>query len=304
MSSSGTSASRMGRAPNPGDPAQGVRETTMAQASIQKKLERLMHDLASSGPVLVAFSGGVDSAFLLSAAVRALGGEKVLAATAEGPLFPKRELERATAFCRERRIARLGLPFDPTGRDAFSCNPPDRCRLCKEALSALLWEAAGASGAKRVLHGANLDDLNDYRPGLRAAREAGLEAPLLKAGLEKAEIRRLSREAGLPTWDLPSRACLASRIPYGERITPPALERIDRAERYLEEAGFSQVRVRHHRGLARVEIPPGEIARVLEPGTRKAVVDRLRELGFLHVALDLEGYVTGSLNREIIENQA
>ena len=276
----------------------------MAQATLQEKKERLMHDLASGGPVLVAFSGGVDSAFLLAAAVRALGGEKVLAATAEGPLFPKRELERASAFCRERRIARRRLPFDPTGLEAFSSNPPDRCRLCKEAMSDLLWEAAAASGTRRVFHGANLDDLDDYRPGLRAAREAGIEAPLLEAGLKKTEIRRLSREMGLSTWDLPSRACLASRIPYGERITPLALERIDRAERFFEGAGFSQVRVRHHQGLARVEIPPEEIGRVLAPGMRKEIVDRLREIGFLHVALDLEGYVTGSLNREIIENQA
>ena len=276
----------------------------MARMNLEEKLERLMHDLAPSGPVLVAFSGGVDSAFLLAAAVRALGADKVIAATAEGPLFPERETERATAFCRERRITRQEIFFDPTGREAFSSNPPDRCRLCKEALSAGLWETAAAAGVKRVVHGANLDDLDDYRPGLRAAREAGIEAPLMEAGLNKAEIRRLSREMGLSTWDLPSRACLASRIPYGERITPPALERIDRAERFLEEAGFSQVRVRHHRGLARVEIPPGEIGRVLAPGMREEIVDRLRALGFLHVALDLEGYVTGSLNREVTENQA
>ncbi|MCF8063353.1 MAG: ATP-dependent sacrificial sulfur transferase LarE [Deltaproteobacteria bacterium] len=275
----------------------------VGQASFQKKLERLMRVLKTSGPLLVAFSGGVDSAFLLAAAAQALGREKVIAATAEGPLFPKRELDRASAFCRERAIDQRMLPFDPLGLDAFRDNPPDRCYLCKQAMAALLADAAAESGVKRVVHGANLDDLDDHRPGLRAAREAGIESPLIAARLGKAGIRRLSREMGLPTWDLPSQACLASRIPYGERITTSALERIDRAERFFEEAGFSQIRVRHHQGLARVEVPPGEIARALEPETRKAIVDRLRGLGFLHVALDLEGYVPGSLNRKIIGNE-
>jgi uncharacterized protein len=273
----------------------------MAKEDLQEKRERLMQDLKGSGPLLVAFSGGVDSGFLLAAAAQAIGRDRVVAATADGPLFPKRERERSEAFCRARGLAQRLLPFDPTGLVSFSENPPDRCFHCKEALSALLWEAAADLGVRRVVHGANLDDLEDHRPGLRAARDAGIEAPLITAGLKKAEIRRLSREMGLPTWDLPSRACLASRIPYGQRVTAPALDRIDRAEAFLEETGFSQVRVRHHQGLARVEVPAEAIPRLLSPEVREAVVHRLREIGFHYVALDLEGYVTGSLNREIDE---
>ncbi|MGM0664337.1 MAG: ATP-dependent sacrificial sulfur transferase LarE [Thermodesulfobacteriota bacterium] len=270
----------------------------MAKQTAQEKFERLTGALKASGPLLVAFSGGVDSTFLLEASRLALGNG-VIAATARGPLFPKRELDRASGFCRDRGIAHVVLQFDPTGLDAFRENSPDRCYVCKRAMSTLFRKAAGERGVNRIAHGANLDDLDDYRPGLQAARETGLEAPLMDARLAKDEIRRLSRGMGLAAWDLPGRACLASRIPYGERITKSALERVDLAERFFEEAGFLNVRVRHHNRLARVEIPPGDIPRILEQGLRKAVIARLKDIGFLHVALDLEGYVTGSLNRGI-----
>lgn len=263
------------------------------------RLERLLEELKkASGPLLVAFSGGVDSTFLLEASRLALG-KAVVAATARGPLFPERELDRASSFCTDRGITHVMLPFDPIYLEAFCRNSPDRCYICKQTMSARLMKAAGEMGVKRVVHGANLDDLDDYRPGLEAAREAGLEAPLIDAGLRKREIRRLSRDMGLSAWDLPSRACLASRVPYGERITKSALERIDLAERFFEEAGFINVRVRHHNRLARVEVPPGDMGSILEYGVRDAVIKRLKEIGFLHVALDLEGYVTGSLNRGI-----
>ncbi len=248
--------------------------------------------------MLVAFSGGVDSAFLLEAARQALG-EGVVAATARGPVFPERELGPALRFCGERHIPQEVFPFDPLALDAFCRNPPDRCFHCKKAMAGRLLEIARATGSRRIVHGANLDDLGDHRPGLQAAREAGIASPLVDAGLEKEEIRFLSREMGLPTWDLPSRACLASRIPYGEPITQSALERIDRAERFLEEAGFRQVRVRCHGQLARVEIPVGDLHRILETGFRESTIKRLRDLGFQNVALDLEGYVSGSMNRGI-----
>ncbi len=279
---------------------EGVRQGRwdMAEESAREKFERLTRALKGSGPLIVALSGGVDSTFLLEASRLALGKD-VVAATARGPLFPERELDRASGFCRDRDITHVMLPFDPVGLETFYKNSPDRCYVCKRTMSARLMEFAGEMGIKRVAHGANLDDLDDYRPGLEAARELGLWAPLMDARLRKDEIRRLSRDMGLTSWDLPSRACLASRVPYGERITREVLERIDLAERFFEEAGFLQVRVRHHDRLARVEIPPGDMGRILEHGVREAIIERLRAIGFLHVAIDLEGYITGSLNRRI-----
>lgn len=284
------------------DPFPGALDevVSMTQAPIQDKVDRLNRDLKASGSVMVAFSGGVDSAFLLASAARVLGTGAVTAVTAEGPLFPEREMERASAFCRNLGVHQVRLRFDPFAVEAFSDNPEDRCYLCKQALSTRFLKTAAETGRNRVVHGANLDDLADHRPGLRATREASLEAPLVTAGLRKDEIRRLSREMGLPTWDLPARACLASRIPYGDPITGEALERVDRAERFLEEAGFSQVRVRHHRETARVEVPIEEMPRLLEQDLRERVVHRLRDLGFRHVSLDLEGVVSGSLNRGIL----
>jgi len=270
----------------------------MMPTTLNQKFENLLKDLASSKTILVAFSGGVDSALLLAASARALGDDAI-AATAVSRLFPQREQRGAAEFCRQRSIHQIEFSFEPLNSPPFQDNVPDRCYHCKKALCSHLLSIADAEGIGRVVHGANLDDLDDYRPGLRAAQEAGIEAPLLNAGLGKNEIRALSRDLGLSTWDLPSRACLASRIPYGEPVTLVKLEQIDRAEIALEEAGFPQVRVRHHGTVARVEVPEAEMGRFLGNGLREAVVRALHDAGFLYVTLDLEGFVSGSMNRTV-----
>jgi uncharacterized protein len=270
----------------------------MKDAHAEEKYRRLVERLSSFGSLMVAFSGGVDSALLLAAAQEALG-KSVTAVTACGPLFPQREIQEANQFCRERGIDSVSLSFDPLSTNPFRINAPDRCYHCKKGMSACFLDAARRAGARQVAHGANADDPEDYRPGLEAAREAGLKAPLLEEGLGKEEIRRLSRDLGLSTWNRPSRACLASRVPYGSPVTAEKLDRIHRAEVFLEGMGFSQVRVRHHGEVACVEVPAEEIHRFAQEGLRRALVMHLRDIGFAHTALDLEGYVTGSLNRGI-----
>ncbi len=274
----------------------------MMPTTLNRKFEHLLKDLASSKTILVAFSGGVDSGLLLAAAARTLG-DGAIAATAVSRLFPWRERRGAADFCRRQRIYQIEFSFDPLNSPPFQHNGPDRCYHCKKALCSYLLSIADAEGIGRVVHGANLDDVDDYRPGLRATQEAGIEAPLLNAGLGKNEIRALSRDLGLSTWDLPSRACLASRIPYGEPVTLVKLEQIDRAETALEEAGFPQVRVRHHGTVARVEVPETEMERLLGSGLREAVVRALQDAGFLYVALDLEGFVSGSMNRTVSKDR-
>jgi len=268
----------------------------MGQGPLQQKYERLQDMLSSCGSLLVAFSGGVDSTFLLAAAHDALG-EKACAATVRAPVFTDRELREADRFCRERRIRHIHLEMDPWALEDFTRNPPDRCYHCKKAMCELLLNAAREHRVKHIAHGANVDDLGDHRPGLRAAREAGVLSPLVDAELTKAEIRRLSKNMGLAAWDLPSRACLASRVPYGSPVTPAKLRMVEEAEDFLMNAGFSRVRVRHHGEIARIEVPTGDFPRLLEEGFRKILVARLLKTGFRHVAMDLEGLVSGSLNR-------
>lgn len=272
----------------------------MESLSTEDKKRRLLNELASYDSLLVAFSGGADSAFLLMAARRVLG-DRVVAATAEAPIFSRREIQGAVDFCKKEAIPLMALPFDPLAMGAFAENTSRRCYYCKKALCALLKEAAMEKNLSHVAHGANADDLRDYRPGLKAADEAGIKSPLLDVGLTKSEIRTLSREMGLSTWDLPSRACMASRVPYGEPVTLGKLEMIEKGEALLEDLGFSQVRLRHHGDIARIEGPASEIPRLLEKGIREDVVERLEKIGFVYVTLDLGGYQTGSMNRKLKE---
>jgi pyridinium-3,5-biscarboxylic acid mononucleotide sulfurtransferase len=270
----------------------------MDKAIARYKKEHLINGLSNLDSLMVAFSGGVDSALLLASALEALG-EKLVAATAVSPIHPRREQDEAIRFVRERGIAHCLFQTNVMEIPQFTANGVDRCYLCKVAFSGKLFRVAGERGIAHVAHGANRDDLEDYRPGLRAAQEAGIIAPLIEARLSKEEIRFLAREMGLSEWDKPAMACLASRFPYGRPITEEGLRMVEAAEELLSDEGFGGVRVRHHGPVARIEINASDINRMVSGGRRKAIVESLRRIGFEHVALDLEGYVPGKMNRGI-----
>ena len=259
------------------------------------KLERLRERLRVIGSAAVAFSSGVDSTFLLRVAHEELG-ERVVAVTARSHSFPKRELDEATAFCRAEGVRHEVIDSEELDIPGFAENPPDRCYHCKKELFGRLLAFARENGLAAVLEGSNIDDDGDYRPGRRAIRELGIVSPLHEAGLTKAEIRALSREMGLPTSDKPSFACLASRFPYGERITAAGLERVEKAEQWLLDAGLdlTQLRVRSHGDLARIEVPTGDIPRLASRAAEIAAA--FKDLGFAYVTLDLFGYRTSSMN--------
>ena len=264
-----------------------------------EKMTRLEAIFAGAGSAAVAFSGGVDSAFLLAAAHRVLGG-KVLALTARSLSFPDRELEEAEAFCRERGIRQVILDFDVFSVKGFEENPRNRCYLCKKSLFSMFLSYAQSEGLALVAEGSNVDDEGDYRPGIIAVAELRIRSPLREAGFTKQEIRSISKEMGLPTWQKPSYACLASRFVYGERIDPKGLRMVQEAEQYLLDLGFPQLRVRVHGGTcARIEVPPDDLERLFS--LRKEVFAALRSFGFTYVAVDLGGYRTGSMNETIFK---
>lgn len=265
----------------------------------QEKLLQLKDYLKSLGSVAVAFSSGVDSTFLLKVAQEVLG-DQVMAVTARSCSFPQRELSEAESFAKAHQIKHVIVESEELSIDGFSQNPPNRCYLCKTELFTKIKALAAEKGFAEVVEGSNMDDLGDYRPGLEAIKELGIKSPLRQAGLYKEEIRLLSKELGLPTWEKPSFACLASRFPYGEEITPEKLEMVDRAEQFLLDLGFRQVRVRHHGTLARIEVEEAELERMLQAETRKQVHESLKQVGFTYVTMDLMGYRTGSMNETLV----
>ena len=263
------------------------------------KLDGLRERLRGIGSAAVAFSAGVDSTFLLRVAHEELG-ECAVAVTACSRTFPKRELDEAAAFCAREGIRHAIIETEELSIPGFAENPPDRCYHCKRALFGSILSFAKDNGHNAVLEGSNIDDDGDYRPGRRAIMELGVISPLREVGLTKDEIRALSRKLGLPTADKPSFACLASRFPYGERITAEGLERVERAEQWLMDAGLGlkQLRVRSHGDMARIEVPPADIPRLAARAGEIAAA--FKDIGFTYTTLDLRGYRTGSLNETIV----
>jgi pyridinium-3,5-biscarboxylic acid mononucleotide sulfurtransferase len=263
------------------------------RATVEAELRGILRKAA---PLLVAFSGGVDSTLVLKVALDELGPENVLAVTVQGDVHTQEESGTAREVATRLGARHLVVPMDQLGLPGFAANPPERCYICRRAIYEKLIAVTKSEGMKTIVDGANLDDRGDYRPGMRAAEEMGIVSPLLQAGFTKDDVRDLARALGLSNWDLPASPCLASRFPYGEIISAEGLRMVGEGERYLRSLGFRLVRVRHHGSAARIEVAEEGIPRAAEPALRHAIVEHLRGLGYTYVALDLEGFRSGSLN--------
>ncbi len=263
---------------------------------LSHKYETLKNYLLSLQKLLIAFSGGVDSTFLVKAAIDALGRENVLAVTACSSTYPSREREEAANLAGQFNMQHEFITSEELDIPEFRNNPINRCYFCKKELFGKLKVLGQSRGYSYVADGSNLDDNLDFRPGQQAARELGVVSPLREAGLTKDEIRELSKELGLPTWNKPALACLSSRFPYGESINEGKLRAVEEAENFLKDLGFRQIRVRHHGNIARIELEAAETPRLFSNGLSLKIIHKLKTLGFTYVTLDLEGYRTGSMN--------
>ncbi len=266
--------------------------------TLSEKYDKLKEYLLSLESVAVAFSGGVDSTFLLKAA-HDIMGDKAIAVTAKSKVFPEREMKEAEAFCKEEGIRQIVFNLNQLEIEGFKDNPHDRCYICKRELMSKIKTIAEENSLNYAAEGSNIDDLGDYRPGLQAVSELGIKSPLRYAGLNKAEIRELSKMMDLKTYDKPSFACLASRFPYGEKITGEKLKMIDKAEQLLLNLGFNQIRVRIQGKTARIEACENDFPRLFEKETRDKIISEFKEYGFTYISADLQGYRTGSMNETL-----
>ena len=262
---------------------------------LQEKLTRLEEYIRGLGSLAVGFSGGVDSSLLLVVAANVLG-DKAMAITGVDASIPERELKEAKEFCKEREIRHIICKVNPMKEESYRHNSPDRCYFCKHGIFTEIKRIAAENGIEYVAEGSNMDDLGDYRPGLKAVEELSVKSPLREAGLTKQDIREISKALGLPTWSKPAYACLASRFVYGEEITEEKLHMLDQAEQFLIEQGFLEERVRIHGNIARIEVPAKDIERLASEEIREAVYEKFKALGFMFVTIDMKGYKMGSMN--------
>jgi len=271
--------------------------SSAAADPVFRKFDDLLSSLRLAESAVLAYSGGVDSSFLLKAMT--VSGIRFLAVTAFSETMPEKDFNHALSFTKETGVEHLVIHTDELSNESFVSNPPDRCFFCKEELFRKLREIAAERSCAHLFDGTNIDDLSDYRPGLKAAALYGVRSPLAESGFAKEDIRRMSRELGLSTWDRPSSPCLSSRFPYGRRITISGLRQVEQAEEFLREFGLQEVRVRNHGDIARIEVGEKDMQVLLAADNRRKIAEALKALGFSFVSLDLEGHISGSMNREL-----